>query len=316
MIRVIGRRVALILLTLWLISLLVFFLAQVVPGDIGRTVLGPFATPEQLASLEAELGLDRPLPVRYVEWLGGFVVGDWGNSLALQVPIRGLVLDRLLNSAQLAAVALILIIPLSILSGVLGGLREDGPFDRITRLTGLALTTVPLFVSGVFVLVIFAINLNWFPVSARVPEGASLLEALHHLILPSIPLMLTLFAYVAAMARAGTISVMDSAYVRTAFLKGLSRRQVVTRHVLRNALLPTITVIATQIGWLVGGLVVIETLFDYPGIGKLLLDSATKHDLPVLQATTLVVGLVYMLSNFAADVIYGILNPRIRLHDA
>lgn len=312
MARFILRRLALVAVTLALVSVLVFALAQVLPGDIGRTILGPYAPAEQVIALNHKLGYDRPLVVRYGDWVGGFVTGDWGDSVLLGRPIASLAFDRLVNSLQLALVALAIIVPVSVGLGVLAGLKEGRFFDRLISVVGLSLTAIPEFVSGVILLVVFAVALEWLPVSAQFSPGAGPIERLRHLILPAIPLMFVLFGYIARMARAGTVDALQSPYVRTAVLKGLPWRHVIVRHVLRNSLLPTITVIGSQVGWLVGGLVVIETLFNYPGIGKLMLDSAVEHDVPVLQATALLVAVVYMLSNLAADLLYGLLNPRIR----
>ncbi len=310
--RLIVRRLLFIVPTLWLVSVLIFSLAEIVPGDVGRTILGPYATPEQVAALDHQLGADRPIVVRYANWVGHFLVGRWGDSIVLGVPIRPLVFQRLWNSLQLALIALVVIIPVSIALGVLAGLKRDGPLDRSISVIGLSLTAIPEFVSGVILLVLFAVLLHWFPVTAAVSPGSKIPTRLHALILPAFPLMFVLFGYISRMARAGTVDVLESAFVRTAVLKGLPRRRVIFRHVLRNALLPTITVIGAQIGWLVGGLVVIETLFNYAGIGKLMIDSAIGHDVPVLEATVLLVAAIYMLSNLAADVVVAFLNPRVR----
>jgi peptide/nickel transport system permease protein len=306
------KRLGLAVVTLVLVSIVLFAVAQILPGDVGRAILGPYATEEQVAALNHTLGVDRPLPVRYGDWIGGFVTGDWGDSVLLKTPIRPLVFDRFWNSLQLALVAIVVIVPLSIGLGVLAALREGGLLDRATSIAGLSLLAIPEFVSGTILLVLFAVALRWFPVSAQFSPGAGPIDRLHHLFLPSLPLMFVLFGYIARMARAGTLDALKSQYVRTAILKGLPRRRIVVRHVLRNSLLPTITVVGVQIGWLVGGLVVIETLFNYPGIGSLMLDAAKGHDVPVLEATVLVVALIYMLLNLTADLLYGVLNPRIR----
>jgi peptide/nickel transport system permease protein len=286
--------------------------AEVLPGDVGRTILGPYASNEQVERLNHELGNDRPLLVRYGEWIGGFVTGDWGESQLLNTPVRPLVSERLKNSLILGGFALLLIVPLSIGLGVLAALHYGKFLDRLISVTGLSLIALPEFVAGVILLVVFAVKLGWFPVSSNVPS-ANPVDVFQQLLLPSIPLMLVLFGYISRMARAGTVESLHSNYVRTAILKGLPRRQVIARHVLRNALLPTISVVSVQVGYLVGGLVVIETLFSYPGIGKLVLDSAVGHDLPVLEATVLTVAVLYMVSNLVADVLYAVLNPRIRL---
>ena len=310
--RFVLRRLWLSAITLILVSVVVFAVAEVLPGDVGRTILGPFATERQVEQLNQELGLDRPLPVRYADWLGGFVSGDWGQSFLLNTPVRPLVVERTFNSLLLGAFALAFIVPVSIGLGVLAALHRDRLLDRAISITGLSLIALPEFVAGVVALVIFAVELGWFPVSSQVPS-ANPVDVLRQFFLPSIPLMLVLFGYIARMARAGTVEALGSDYVRTAVLKGLPRRTLIWRHVLRNALLPTISVVSVQVGYLFGGLVVIETLFNYPGIGKLLLDSAVGHDLPVLEATVLVVAVLYMLSNVVADSLYAVLNPRIRV---
>lgn len=306
------KRVGLALITLVLVSIAVFGVAEVLPGDVGRTILGPYASNEQVASLNRELGNDRPLLVRYGDWIGGFVTGDWGESQLLNAPVRSIVGERLKNSLILGGFALLLIVPISISLGVVAALHYGKALDRLISVTGLSLIALPEFVGGVILLVVFAVNLGWFPVSSRVPS-ANPADVFRQLLLPSIPLMLVLFGYISRMARAGTVEALHSNYVRTAILKGLPRRTVIGRHVLRNSLLPTISVVFVQVGYLVGGLVVIETLFNYPGIGKLVLDSAIGHDLPVLEATVLMIALLYMIANLVADVLYAMLNPRIRL---
>jgi peptide/nickel transport system permease protein len=310
--RFILRRLGVAAITLVLVSVALFGVSQVLPGDVGSTILGPYATPEQVAQLNHELGADRPLHVRYADWVTGFVRGDWGRSALLDVPARGLILDRLGNSLALGAFALVLIVPFSIALGVLAALKHGKLLDRLISITGLSLISMPEFVGGMIVLIVFAVKLKWFPVTSSVPS-ANPVDWFRQLLLPSIPLMAVLFGYIARMARAGTIEALRSDYVRTAVLKGLPRRTVIRRHVLRNALLPTVSVVAIQAGFLIGGLVVVETLFNYPGIGKLVLDSAVGHDLTVLEAAVLSVAVIYMLANVVADVLYAVLNPRVRL---
>jgi len=217
------------------------------------------------------------------------------------------------NSIKLGALAFVIVVPLSILGGVVSALNYGRAPDRIISVTGLSATTVPEFVSGIVVLVIFGVELKWFPVSASAGPGASAGSQLYHLILPVIPLVLILFGYIARMTRAGTVEALESDYARTATLKGLKRSVVIRRHVLRNSLLPTITVIATQVGYLIGGLVVVETLFNYNGIGKLIFTAATGKDFPMLEAGVLTIGVVYMVATLIADILYTMLNPRLRL---
>jgi peptide/nickel transport system permease protein len=312
--RFLLKRLGLALITLVLISIAVFLTAQILPGDVGRTILGPYATNLQVARLDHQLGADKPLPVRFWDWITSFIRGDWGTSQLLFIPVRPFVLERLKNSIILAGFALILIVPLSIFLGVISALRYGSALDRVISITGLSLIALPEFVAGVILLVFFAVKLGWFPASSTVPS-ANPGDILHQLLLPAIPLMLVLFGYIARMARAGTVTVLNSNYVRTAVLKGLPQSVVIWRHVLRNSLLPTISVVSVQVGYLVGGLVVIEELFSYPGIGKTIYDSAIGHDLPMLEATVLLVAIIYMVSNLIADVCYALLNPRIRFSD-
>jgi peptide/nickel transport system permease protein len=307
------KRVGLALITLVLVSFAVFAVSQL-HGDVGRIILGPYATPDAVARVDHQLGVDQPLLVRYWNWVTGFVRGDWGQSYLLNTAVRPFALDRLKNSLILAGFAFILTVPISIGLGVVSALRHGRTADRLITISGLSLIALPEFVSGVVLLIIFAVVLKWLPASSSVPTWNPA-DIVHQLLLPAIPLMLVLFGYISRMARAGTITVLDSNYVRTAILKGLPRRVVLRRHVLRNSLLPTITVVCVQAGYLVGGLVVIETLFNYPGIGKLVFDSAQGHDLPMLEATVLMIAIIYMIANLTADVLIAILNPRVRLSD-
>jgi peptide/nickel transport system permease protein len=310
------RRLGLALVTLWLLSVIVFFAGQVLPGDPGRAILGPLAAPSAVHALDQQLGVDRPLLAQYWTWITGLLHGDMGISYQFRSPVAPFIGAALLNSIKLAALAFVIVVPLSIAGGVLAALRVGRGTDRVISVTGLSAATVPEFVSGIVLIVIFAVELKWLPVSASAGPGASVASQFDHLILPAIPLVLVLFGYIARMARAGTIEALDSDYVRTATLKGLKRSVVIRRHVLRNALLPTITVIATQTGYLVGGLVVVETLFNYQGIGKLILTAATAKDFPMLEAGVLTIGVVYMVATLIADILYTVLNPRLRLGGA
>ena len=310
------KRLGLALLTLVLLSLIIFFAGSVLPGNPGRAILGPFASQQAVETLNHTLGVDRPLIAQYWSWVTGIVHGDLGTSTQFHVPVSSLLFPALWRSLKLAVVAFVIVVPLSILGGVLAALYRGRFVDRSISVTGLSLTAVPEFVSGVVLIVIFAIGLKWFPITANPPPGTSPLGQLHYLILPAIPLVFVLFGYIARMARAGTIEALDSDYVRTAVLKGLPREVVIRRHVLRNSLLPTITVIATQTGYLIGGLVVVETLFNYPGLGRLIFTAAINKDFPTLQAGVLVIGIVYLTATLIADILYTVLNPRIRYEQA
>ena len=310
------KRVGLALLTLVLLSLLIFFAGQVLPGDPGRAILGPFAAQSAVKALDRSLGVDRPLLTQYWSWATGVAHGDLGTSYQFQAPVSSFLGPALVRSLKLAALAFVLVVPLSIIGGVVAALNRGRAADRTISVAGLSLSTVPEFVSGIVLIVVFAIGLKVLPVTASAPPGASPLTTLRYLILPAIPLVLVLFGYIARMARAGTLEALDSDYVRTATLKGLPRSVVIRRHVLRNSLLPTITVIATQTGYLIGGLVVVERLFNYPGLGRLIFTAATDKDFPMLEAGVLVIGIVYLAATLIADVLYTVLNPRIRLQRA
>jgi len=312
MLRLIGRRLLLMLPTLILASILIFALAEVLPGDVGRSILGQYASEADVAALNRELGADRPLVVRYAVWAGSFVTGDWGESPILEIPVRPLVMEALGNSLLLAGFALVLIVPISIVLGVFSGLRRDSWMDRTITVSTLSMTVIPEFVSGVVLLYVFAVWLKWLPVSALPPDGSPFYDRLYYLILPAIPLMFLELGYIARMARVGTVQVLAMPYIRTAVLKGVPRSRVIFGHVLRNAMVPTVTVIGSQVGWLIGGLVVVETLFAYPGIGKLMVDAAQSSDVPLLEASVLMVAVIYMLANLIADIVVALLNPRIR----
>ena len=308
-----ARRVALALITLWLLSVIVFVGAQVLPGNPGRAILGPFADDAAVEQLNQELGYDEPILTRYWDWFSGFLQGDMGTSYIFDAPVSDFIGDALVNSLQLAVFALVLVIPVSILGGVIAALRVGRLTDRVITVTGLSLAVVPEFVTGIVLILLFGIWLDLLPVTAAAPAGVGFFEGLKYLLLPALALTAVLFGYIARMARAGTVTSLDSDYTRTAVLKGLSWRTVIGRHVLRNSLLPTITVIAVQAGFMMGGLVVIERLFNYQGMGLLIFNAATRKDFPMLQSAVLVVGIIFIVTTLVADILTSLLNPRIRV---
>jgi peptide/nickel transport system permease protein len=310
--RFLLRRLLLALVTLWLLSVIVFLAAHVLPGDVGRRILGPFADPRAVASLDHQLGVDRPLLVQYLSWFGGALHFDFGNSLSFREPVSGLLGRALVNSLKLGALAFVIVVPLGILGGVIAALNRGRFLDRLITIAGLSATVVPEFVSGIVLIILLGITVRVFPITAQAPAGSGPLTQLYYLILPALPLVLVLFGYLARIARAGMIEALEADYTRTAVLKGLPERTVIFRHVLRNALLPTIAVVATQTGFLIGGLVVIEVIFNYQGIGQLLYTAAQHKDFPLLQAGVMVVGVVYLTATLLADLAYSLLNPRIR----
>jgi peptide/nickel transport system permease protein len=306
------KRLGLALITLWLLSVIVFVIGQVLPSDPGRSVLGPLAAESAVRALDHQLGVDRPLLTQYWNWITSFP----GRSTQYQAPIGPILTSALGRSLKLGIFAFVIVVPLGLLGGIVSALKVGKPLDRTISIFGQSALTVPEFVSGIVLLVVFAVELKWLPVTATAPAGSGFFTSLKYLILPVIPLVLVLFGYIARMARTGTVEALDSGYARTATLKGLPRGVMIRRHVLRNSLLPTITVIATQTGYLIGGLVVVETLFRYNGIGQLTLNAALQHDIPMLEACVLTIGVFYMVVTLIADIGFSVLNPRIRLRAA
>ena len=316
MTRYVLKRLGLALITLVVLSLIVFAIAQLLPGNVGRAILGPFATEESVAELNRELGADRPVVVQYLDWAGGILTGDLGTSLGRQAPVWDVLEPALVNSMKLGLLAFLITVPAGILGGVIAGLRAGRPTDRTITIAGLSLSSMPDFVTGIFLILVFSIWLGWLPVTAQWEEGANVATQFKYLLLPAVTLTLVLFGYIARITRAGTIEALESDYTRTAYLKGLPSSVVIRKHVLRNALLPTIAVVAVQVGYLVGGLVAIEVLFNYQGIGLLIYDASQQKDFPLLTVGVLVVGVLYLTVTLLADILYAALNPRIRFETA
>jgi len=310
--RFLARRIGLALVTLWLLSIIVFVGANVLPGDVGRRILGPFADPRAVAVFNHQLGTDRPILVQYWSWLTHALRGDLGNSIAFGDPVVSMLTRALGNSLKLGLVAFLLVVPLGVLGGIVAALNRDRFLDRLITIAGISATAVPEFVFAILAILIIGVALRLLPITATAPDGSSVPVQFGYLILPAIPLVLVLFGYIARITRAGMIEALDADYTRTAVLKGLSYGTVIRRHVLRNALLPTIAVVATQTGYLIGGLVVIEFMFNYQGIGQLLFLAAQKKDFPLLQAGVMVIGAVYLIATLVADITYSLLNPLIR----
>jgi peptide/nickel transport system permease protein len=310
--RLIVQRLLLSLITLFLLSVIIFAASQVLPGNVARSILGPLADPRAVDALNRELGLDRPYVTQYLDWITGFFAGDLGLSYSFRRPVAEFLLPALANSALLALVAFVMVVPLGIAGGVYAAMHAGRAPDRAITLFGLSATVVPEFVSGIILIIVFGVLLRWLPISATPPPGSGLFVQLYHLILPALPLVLVLFGYIARMARAGTIEALNADYTRTAVLKGLGWPAVLRRHVLPNALLPTIAVVATQVGYLIGGLVVVEVLFRYQGLGLLIFNAAKSKDFPMLQSGVLLIGVIYTLATLIADLLTYALNPRLR----
>ena len=313
MARFITRRLVLSLLTLWLLASIVFVIANVLPNDVGRTILGPFAPQESVDALNERLGTNRPLIERYVDSIVGVFTLDFGDSYVTGQPVLPALAAAILRSAKLAALALLITIPVAIGAGLLAARQRDRPADRAVVLLGLTSSSIPEFVTGTILVVLVGVQLKLLPVIARPPANADPLTEIRFLLLPALSMAFVYFGYIARMTRAGTIEVLQSDYTRTATMKGLTTRQTMIRHVLRNALIPTVAVIAVQIGYLFGGIIAVERIFNYNGMGQTMLFAAERKDIPTLTAGAIIIGIVYMVATLLADVIIAWMNPRIRL---
>ncbi len=313
MLRYISRRVLLSLVTLWLLATIVFLITNVIPTDPARAILGNTAPEASVIRFRTQFGLTDPLIRQYGRLLKGLVTFDFGLSWGTKREVWSLIEQPLFRSAKLAALAMAITTPLSIFAGLIAAKFRDRRLDRGIVLVGLATSSIPEFVTGALLAVVFGVNLHWFKPVATIPPGTPPLEQLQYLILPATAMTIAYFGYIARMMRAGTIRALDSDYVRTAAMKGMSSSQVMTRHVLRNAIAPTITVMSVQVGYLFGGIVGVELVYNYPGISQVVLNAAKKKDLPVLQVAVLIVALIYMVATLLADIIIAWLNPRARL---
>jgi peptide/nickel transport system permease protein len=307
------RRTLLGLLTLFLVSMIVFAATQALPGDAARAILGRTATPESLAALRKELNLGQPIVQQYVHWLAGFVRGDFGESLAARQPVTVVVGKRLVNSAVLVLLAAVLSIPLSILLGAVSARRRDGPFDHVTSVVLLALAALPEFVVGIALVVLFGTTVfQVLPAVSLIPPEDTPFQHLTELVLPTITLVIAVSPYIARIMRASMVEVLESDYIEMARLKGVSERTVIWRHAVPNAIAPTIQVIALNLAYLAGGIVVVEYVFGYAGIGAALVDAVHNRDVPVVQTLAMLIAAVYVVLNVLADVAAILVSPRLR----
>ncbi|EPF20723.1 Glutathione transport system permease protein gsiC [Cedecea davisae] len=306
------HRLLLGILTLWLVSVLIFVGTELLPGDVASAILGQNGTPETIAALRLQLGLDQPAVYRYLHWFSGVLHGDLGNSLTNNQPIGAELLPRLANTLFLAAYAALIAIPLAVMLGIASAVWRGSWFDRLANTLTLLSISVPEFFVGYVLVIFFAIRLAWFPSLALVDPDASLGDRLYACTLPMLTLVLVVLAHMLRMTRASVGAVMSSSYIETALLKGLSRWRIVLGHALPNALAPIINVIAFNLAYLVVGVILVEVVFVYPGIGQLMVDAVTKRDLPVVQACGLLFGGTYILLNTTADLLAIWFNPRLR----
>ena len=314
MTRFILRRLLMSLITLWLLATIVFIITNVLPSDVARTILGPFAPQESVDALNERLGTNDPLIEQYLRAMRNIVTLDFGNSFVSNQPVVPTLLAAIGRSAQLAGLALILTVPISILAGLFAARRRDRFADRAIVLTGVTSSSIPEFVTATFLIVAVCVPFG-FPVIAQPPPGSDPVTTIYYLLMPALAMAIVYFGYIARMSRAGTIEALNSDYVRTAQMKGLTTSQVMRRHVVRNALVPTVAVIAVQVGYLFGGIIGVEKIFTYNGMGQLMLFAAQRKDIPMLTAGVLAIGVVYMVATLVADLVMAWMNPRIRLEE-
>jgi len=315
LLKLILIRVALGVLTLWLVTVVVFAATQALPGDPARAILGKEAASEDMyLALRKQLNLDRPLLKQYGSWLGGAVQGDFGYSLAQRsTPVTSLLKTRVVNSATLVFFAALLSIPLSIVIGAFSSVWRDSKFDSSVNLVLLALAALPEFVVGMLLVLLFATSvLIWLPAVSRIDPNVPVFQQLELFLLPAVTLALAVLPYVSRMLRASTIEVLESEYIMMARLKGLAGGIVLWRHAMPNAIVPTLQVIALNLAWLAGGIVTVEYVFGFPGIGAGLIDAVATRDMPVVQALVLLLAAVYVVINLLADVATILINPRLR----
>jgi len=311
--RYILRRLLLSLVTLWLLVTIVFAIANVLPNDVGRTILGPFAPQESVDALNDRLGTNRPIFIRYADTVVGVVTLDFGDSYITNKPVLPDLMAAVARSAKLAGLALFLTIPVAIIAGLYAARRRDRLADRAIVLAGVTSSSIPEFVTGTILVVVVGVQLKLLPVLATPPPNADIPTQIRYLLMPATAMAIVYFGYIARMTRAGTIDVLQSDYTRTAAMKGLTTSQTMRRHVLRNALIPTVAVIAVQIGYLFGGIIAVEKIFNYNGMGQTMLFAAQRKDIPTLVAGAIIIGIVYMVATLASDLIIAWMNPRIRL---
>ena len=297
-------------------SVLIFGIVHILPGNVAYAILGEFATPAAVAQLEAKLGLNDPLPVQYWRWLSAMLRGDFGMSIVMQRPAAPLIAEALGRSALLAVFAFGLVAMGGIGLGLYAATHRGRASDKVLTLAQFLLIAVPEFFWAILAVLVFAAWLNLLPATGYAPLSEGVAKWASHLVLPVLVLAFGLVAHVSRLTRSSMIEVLDSRYVLAARARGLPERKVLWRHALPNALLPAITVLAIDAGLLIGGIVVVETVFAYPGLGRLLVYAIERHDLPLLQVGMMVVTAIYALANFVAELLYAVLNPRIRVAGA
>jgi peptide/nickel transport system permease protein len=305
------RRLAIGVVLLALVSVLVFGATQILPGDAASAILGRSATPAQKEIYRKQLGLDKPLPEQYWRWVSHVARGDLGTSVANGVPVTSFISARAGKSLVLALAALIVLLPVSLALGVLSGIKRDRPIDHAISVTSLALIALPEFVTGTLLIAFIAVTLKWLPPTSIIESGG-VFANLKLLVLPVLTLTITATPYVVRMVRAGVSEAMSADYVQMARLSGIPEHRIVVRHALRNALAPTVQVLALTMQYLIGGIVIVETVFAYPGLGQGLVQAVVARDIPTVQGVAILLAAVYIVINIVADVVVVLLIPKLR----
>ncbi|MGR2708815.1 ABC transporter permease [Pseudomonas sp. ArH3a] len=311
LLKLILQRLALGVLSLLAVSVIIFLAVGMLPGDIAQAMLGQSATPETVAAFRAQLGLDLPPLTRFAQWLLRLLHGDLGASLANQRPIAELIGARLGNTLSLAALAALVSVPTALVLGMLAALYRNSGFDRLLNTTALSAVSFPEFFVAYLLILVFSVKLGWFPSLSNLAPDASFGTVLVRSVLPVATLSLVVIAQMMRMTRASLINLLASPYIEMARLKGISQSRIIWRHALPNALAPIVNVVALNLAYLVVGVVVVEVVFVYPGLGQLLVDSVSKRDIPVVQACSLIFAATYILLNTTADVLSIASNPRL-----
>jgi len=310
-VRMLIQRLSLGALTLFIVSLIIFLGISLLPGDAAQSILGQSATPETVAALRKQMGLDLPAHVRYFSWLGGILRGDFGVSISSQREISGLIGTRFANTLFLALYAAIIAIPLALILGILAALYRNSWFDRSINVVTLSSISTPEFFVAYILILFMSVKFGWFPSLGNVTMDTPILERAHKVFLPALTLTLVVVAHMMRMTRAAIINLLASPYIEMAALKGMTKRRIITHHALPNAWAPIINVIVLNLAYLIVGVVVVEVVFVYPGLGQLLVDSVQRRDLPVVQACCLIFATTYVLLNLTADILSILTNPRL-----
>ncbi len=306
-----AQRLSLGLLTLFVVSLIIFLGVSLLPGDAAQALLGQAATPETVAALREQMGLDKPAPVRYFTWLFGMFQGDFGVSISNQREISELIGIRFSNTLFLAILAAIISVPLALGLGVLAALHRNSLYDRVVNVVTLSSISTPEFFVAYILILFLAVQAGWFPAISNVAPDTPILEQAYRCLLPALTLTLVVVAHMMRMTRAALINLMASPYIEMASLKGIPNSKIITRHALPNAWAPIINVVVINLAYLVVGVVVVEVVFVYPGLGQLMVDSVQRRDLPVVQACSLIFAATYVLLNLTADILSILTNPRL-----